>query len=281
MIRIEKGKKRVIALYFVLRILVISILVLNLFEHNYNNVFMCILTLILFLIPAIIDRRFNIKLPSVLECIILLFIFAAQILGEIQGFYLHIPIWDTILHTLNGFIMAAIGFAMIDILNRSPKIHFNMSPVFVAFVSFCFSMTIGVLWEFFEYFMDVYTATDMQKDTLISMISSVGLNNEKVNTAVVVKDIAKTVVEGSINGVRTEVVIDGGFLDIGLIDTMHDLIVNCIGAISFSVIGIFYIMGRVHFAKNFIPVMKTEEEIELEKQQEKEIKKRFFKRKAK
>ena len=262
MAEITKNKKRVIALYFILRFFVISLMVLNIFEKNYNNVFVCVLTLFLFLIPAIIDRRFNIKLPTVLEGTIILFIFAAQILGEIQGFYLRFEHWDTILHTLNGFIMSAIGFAMIDILNQNPRLHFNVAPVFVAFVSFCFSMTIGVLWEFFEYFADVYAITDMQKDTLIPMLSSVALNADNVNTAVIIENISKTVLDGTINGVNTSVTINGGYLDIGLIDTMHDLIVNCIGAVCFSVIGFLYIKGRSRLATNFIPTMKTKEEIE-------------------
>jgi len=279
---IKKGKKRTIALYVVLRFLVVAVMVFSLFKQDYNSVFVCALTLVMFTIPVIIDHRFNIKLPSVLEGIILLFIFAAQILGEIQGFYLQFEYWDTMLHTLNGFIMAAIGFAMIDILNQSPKLHFNMSPIFVAFVSFCFSMTIGVLWEFFEYFMDTYAIYDMQKDAIVSMISSVDLNPDKINTPIVIKDITSTVIEGSINGVRTSTIIKGGYLDIGLVDTMHDLVVNCIGALAFSVIGVLYIKGRGHFAKNFIPVMKTEEEIELTRQLENEIKEKYInKRKRK
>lgn len=248
-------------LYFIMRLLVIAVMIVSIFQKNYDNVFMCVLTLILFMIPTIIDRRMNIKLPTVLECIIILFIFAAEILGEIQGFYLRFKHWDTMLHTLNGFMMAAIGFAMIDILNQSPKLHFNMSPIFVAIVAFCFSMTIGVLWEFFEYGMDVYTHTDMQKDTILPIISSVTITGDTSNTATVIKDISRTVIDGTVNGVRTQVTIDGGYLDIGLSDTIKDLIVNCIGAVCFSMIGVLYIKGRSHFAKSFIPEMKTEEEI--------------------
>lgn len=254
-------KKRVIALYIILRAFVITILILSFAQKNYNNVFMCVLTLLLFTIPTIIDRKLNIKLPSVLEGIILLFIFAAEILGEIHGFYLKIPYWDTLLHTMNGFMMAAIGFAMIDILNQSPRLHFNMSPIFVAFVSFCFSMTIGVLWEFFEYGMDLYTMSDMQKDAVVEVLSSIDLNSHIVNTPVVVENIQKTTIDGTIDGVATQMVIEGGYLDMGLVDTMADLTVNCIGALCFSVIGILYIKGRSHFAKSFIPQLKTKEEI--------------------
>lgn len=100
--------------------------------------FLGILTLILFTIPSIIDRKLNIKLPNALETVILLFIFSAEILGEIQNFYGIFKFWDTMLHTINGFLCAAIGFSLIDILNRSPKFHLKMSPIFVALVAFCF-----------------------------------------------------------------------------------------------------------------------------------------------
>lgn len=251
-----RPKKSIIALYIILRAMVITILIINIRHRNYNNIFLCVLTLLLFTIPAIIDKNLNIKLPSVLESLIITFIFAAEILGEIHGFYLKFPYWDTMLHAFNGFIMAAIGFAMIDILNQSPRLHFNMSPVFVCFVAFCFSMTIGVLWEFFEYFMDLYTTYDMQKDTIISEISSVRLNFDTVNTPIVIKNIEKTTIDGVVDGVNTKIIVDGGFLDIGLSDTINDLIVNCIGALAFSVVGFLYIKGRNHFAKSFIPELK-------------------------
>lgn len=252
-------QKRKIILYITLLIYVIVIMGVSFVNKNYNNVFMCVLTLLLFLIPSIIEKRLNVELPTVLECVIILFIFSAEILGEVSGYYIKIPFWDSLLHTFNGFIMAAIGFSMIDILNNSPKLHFNMSPIFVAFVSFCFSMTIGVLWEFFEYGMDFFTLSDMQKDLIVTGVSSVTLNPQLVNDSVIISNVSKTVVEGSVNGVATQTVIEGGYLDIGLYDTMNDLIVNCIGALSFSFAGILYIKGRGRLAKNFIPQLKTNE----------------------
>ena len=142
----EKGKTKYyeLSVYLVLRFLVIAIMIRQLFKGNFENVFVCILTLILFIIPILIDRKLNIKLPSTLEKIIYFFIFAAWILGEIQNFYGKFAYWDTLLHTINGFICAAVGFAMIDILNDSQRFFTNMAPVFVAIVSIGFSMTVGV-----------------------------------------------------------------------------------------------------------------------------------------
>ena len=136
--------------YFTLRALVIIMLVLQLLNRNYENVFLCILTLLLLVIPSLAQITFKVELPTALEIIILVFIFSAEILGEISEFYLVFPFWDTVLHTLNGFLAAAIGFSLVDLLNRSDRTVFSLSPLFTAIVAFCFSMTIGVVWEFFE-----------------------------------------------------------------------------------------------------------------------------------
>lgn len=223
--------------YFVLRLLVIVMMVLQLLNRNYENMFLCALTLLLLVIPSFVQVTFKVELPTTLEIIILLFIFAAEILGEISEFYLMFPFWDTVLHTMNGFLAAAIGFSLVDLLNRSERTVFNLSPLFTAIVAFCFSMTIGVLWEFFEFGMDLIGGYDMQKDTVIHMIRSVTLDPAGRNVPYVLDGITETAVNGKELGL-------GGYLDIGLIDTMEDLIVNFIGAFLFSVIGFFYVKNR-------------------------------------
>ena len=113
--------------YVVLRALVIAVAVVSFLGGNYQNVFLCILSLVLFLLPAFVTKNFGIKFPETLEIIVLLFIFAAEILGEISGFYVKIPIWDTMLHTTTGFLAAAIGFALVDIFNRNEHFKFSIS----------------------------------------------------------------------------------------------------------------------------------------------------------
>ena len=251
----KENKKSSIIWYLVLRTFVIITMILSFIRGEYSNVCLCLLTLILFLIPYWINNKLNIDIPNVLEIIIFLFIFSAEILGEINNFYAHIPNWDTILHTLNGFLCAAIGFSLIDILNNSDKFHIQLSPIFVALVAFCFSMTIGVLWEFFEFGADQILKTDMQKDRIVQTISSVSLNPEGENKPVIINDIDKTIINSQKDG---ETIIEGGYLDIGIIDTMKDLIVNFIGAVTFSILGYFYIHNRdkYKFTENFIPRKK-------------------------
>ncbi|MBQ7891136.1 MAG: hypothetical protein IJ359_03175 [Erysipelotrichaceae bacterium] len=164
-----------------------------------------------------------------------------------------IPHWDTILHTLNGFLAAGVGFSLVDILNRNRIV--NLSPLFVAIVGFCFSMTIGVLWEFSEYTLDIFIRTDAQKDVLVENISTVYLDPLQENNPVYINDITGV----TIHTLHGDVVVDGGYLDIGLHDTMKDMLVNLIGASCFSLFGYFYILDRdrYHFVKNFIPRIKV------------------------
>ena len=248
-----RRKRAVAAVYVLLRFLVILTMVAQFFNGNYESVFLCLLTLVLFLLPTILERALMVDLPNTLEVIILLFIFSAEILGEISAFYTTFQGWDTILHTLNGFLCAAIGFALVDLCNRHERVSLSLSPVYMAIVAFCFSMTIGVLWEFFECAMDQLFLLDMQKDAVVRNISSVMLDPTGGNNPVVIRDIADVIV---VTGAGEEIALGlGGYLDIGILDTMKDLAVNFVGAVVFSVIGYFYVKnrGKGGFASRFIP----------------------------
>lgn len=248
--------KIVFAVYVILRIIVIASLVLALVRGEYESAFICVLALILFLLPHVIERTFRIDIPNTLEIIILLFIFAAEILGELQNYYHQFPHWDVMLHTVNGFLCAAVGFSLVDILCRNKQDKFRLSPLYMAIVAFCFSMTVGVMWEFFEYGMDCIFHTDMQKDTVIHALHSVALDPTATNTVVTLDGVQSVMVNGVDLG-------HDGYIDIGLIDTMNDLLVNFVGAVVFSVIGFFYIKSRGRgkagrFASHFIPTIAEE-----------------------
>lgn len=241
--------------YTILRLLVIGVMILQFINGNYENVFLCALTLLLMILPSVAQATFKVELPSLLETIILVFIFSAEILGEISAFYIKFPYWDTILHTLNGFLCAAIGFSLVDIMNRDSRMKFNLSPLFTAITAFCFSMTIGVLWEFFEFFMDAFLHTDMQKDTVITSIYSTFLDPTKQNNVLSVENISSVLINNKPLGVN-------GYLDIGLIDTMYDMFVNFVGAVIFSVMGFFYIKYRdkkLSLVKNLVPTVRSKD----------------------
>lgn len=252
-----RTKRSVTLVYILLRASVILVMLAQIFNRNFENVFLCVLTLFLFMVPSMLEQKLDIALPNTLEIIILLFIYAAEIMGEIGAYYVTFPYWDTVLHTLNGFLCAAIGFSLLDILNRHNSTRFHLSPLYLAIVAFCFSMTVGVIWEFFECTMDQLFFLDMQKDTVVQSIGSIMLDPTGGNHPVVLHNITDVIVVQA-DGTQTALGL-GGYLDIGLLDTMEDLFVNFIGALTFSIIGYFYVRsrGKGKFAKRFIPVAKN------------------------
>lgn len=250
----KESDKKSFAVYAVLRFLVLFTFVRQLMLQEWGNAFLCLFSLVLLLIPFFIETKFKITIPSTLEIIVLCFIFSAEILGEINNFYVRVPHFDTILHTINGFLCAGIGFSLIDLLNeKSAKV--TLSPLFVSIVAFCFSMTVGIIWEFFEFGCDIILETDMQKDRIINKISTVELDVTKNNKTIVIDNIDKSILLDKDNN---ELAVFNGYLDIGLIDTMKDLLVNFIGALCFSIFGYLYILNRekYKFVDNFIPTKK-------------------------
>ena len=250
--RIEQREhKSSFIVFTILRLSVILVMVRQLFNGNYESVFLCLLTLLLLIGPSIAQITLRVELPTTLEIIIFLFVYAAEILGEIHQFYTAIPYWDTILHTLNGFLAAAIGFSLVELLNRNQKLVFQLSPFFTVLVALCFSMNVGVLWEFFEFTMDMVFGLDMQKDTVIHSISSVLLETGGSGIPYKINGIFEVYINGEPLGV-------GGYLDIGLIDTMADLFVNFVGAVVFAVFGYRYAKHRdkADPIQRFIPIQK-------------------------
>ena len=249
----------------ILRCLVIVSLVRQLFTGSYESAFFCALALGLLYVPSWIQVKLRIELPAPLEIAVLCFIFAAEILGEVNAFYIVIPYWDTMLHTINGFLAAAVGFSMVVLLNDDKRLTFDLSPAFMALVAFSFSMTIGVLWEFFEFGCDYFLGTDMQKDTVVNVIHTVALDLSRSNKVVTIPNITDVSVNGQSLGL-------GGYLDIGIIDTMKDLFVNFIGAVVFSVTGFFYAKSkgkRNSAAQGFVPSRKTAQQDYLRQAREK------------
>ncbi len=254
----KRKNRATLIVWMVLRILVIGIAVRSVFARQWESLFTCLLTLVLFMAPSFVERKLHIKLPTMLEITVLIFIFCAEVLGEIACFYIKYPLWDTMLHTVNGFLFAAFGFCLVDLLNENSNVKLRLSPNFLTLVAFCFSMTIGIFWEFFEFSMDHLFALDMQKDTLLTEFQSVVLDDTKQNIPIVVQNITRTIIETADGN---QIVLNG-YLDIGLTDTLKDLFVNFIGAAVFSALGRIYVQqrGKHSIAAAFIPVVAEKSE---------------------
>ncbi len=232
-----KEQRGVFILFTLLRLMVIAALIRSLMLHHYEGAATCILVLVLFFLPSFLEDKLKLRIPALFEGIIYCFIFAAEILGELDHFYTQIPIWDTMLHTLNGFLFAAVGFSTVDLLNRTNK-NFSLTPLYLTMVAFCFSMTIGVLWEFFECGADLFLGQDMQKDFIIGNFQSVTLDPTHSQQVIAVEDVTSTLIQ---TGSGDSFLVEGGYLDIGILDTMKDLFVNFIGALVFCSFGFAYL----------------------------------------
>ncbi len=236
LLRKKKEEPAAFWTYVVLRFIVILILIRCILRGDIESAFVCVLVLVIYLLPQFVENRLNIDIPTTLEVAIFVFVFAAEILGELQSYFIKYSNWDTILHTSSGFLCAAVGFSLVDLLNRSDNVKVQLSPGYLAIAAFCFSMTIGILWEFIEFSADRLFLLDMQKDTIVNQISSVSLDPTNSNISITVKGIKDVIL---VTDSGEQALGLGGFLDIGLYDTMEDLFVNFVGAVVFSVVAFF------------------------------------------
>ena len=242
-------------IYMILRLIVIAIIIISILNKHYEYLAQAFLALVFFCLPPFFERAFKADLPTIFEIIVLFFIFSANILGEIFSFYVKFPGWDTMLHTIYGFMCAALGFSLFDLLNKDldSNAKFSMSRNFLCTFSVGFTMLVAVLWEFVEFGMDNLFGKDMQKDTIIKGFQTVMLDDTNSNIAIPVHDI-------------TSVTVDpygtfpfNGYLDIGLYDTMKDMGVALLGAVIFCFFLNAYLKsnGQNKVAATLIPTRRN------------------------
>lgn len=159
----EKTKKLNMIITNLIRVLLITIIIEQILTQNYSQIFLAVLTLALTYYPSLLEKRFKVYLPSTMQIIITLFIFGAQYLGEMKDFYRIFSWWDILLHTISGIIIGIIGFMFVYLLNEKHDKRVKLSPFFVAMFAFCFAVTVGVFWEFFEFGVDRIFELNMQK----------------------------------------------------------------------------------------------------------------------
>ena len=159
----------------------------------------CVLGAAAMLFPAYLSRKADLDIPTGMMIVYAVFLYCAIYLGEVRNFYYRIPYWDTILHTFSGAAIGALGFSIVSLLNQSDNLTFSLSPIFVSLFAFCFALSLGMVWEIYEYSIDYFLRTNMQRYALESGELLMG--------------------------------------QAALMDTMKDLMVDAIGAFAMSVVG--------------------------------------------
>lgn len=124
----------------------------------------CVLGVFACFIPTIVKKRLKLEIPSFMTVVYLLFLYCAIFLGEVRFFYINVKNWDTLLHTFSGVMIGTLGFSFVNILNdNKDDTHLKLSPFFVAFFAFCFSVMLGTIWEVYEFSADHLLGFNMQK----------------------------------------------------------------------------------------------------------------------
>jgi len=162
-----KNKNITYWIFVGVRVFSTVLMAVTLYTGHWLGLFNASLTLFVTFLPNILKKQWNITYPGEIWIVTLLFVMAALIFGEIFDFYYKFAAWDTILHTLSGFVIAMVAFIIVKQLNEDMDIRVTLSPFFTALFAVCFSMAIAVVWEIFEYVMDMSFGTNMQKSGLV------------------------------------------------------------------------------------------------------------------
>jgi len=173
----------------------------------------CILGMVIMFLPSMLERRWRIDIPGFMHIVFVVFLYAAIYLGEVRSFYYKVPHWDTVLHAFSSSMIGALGFSVVKLLNDSEKVNINLSPVFVAVFAFSFALSIGALWEIYEFSFDKLLGLNMQKFAFEDGTPMVGR--------------------------------------LALSDTMKDLIVDALGALATSIMGFISLKYKKGWLENF------------------------------
>ncbi|MHB0958670.1 MAG: hypothetical protein ACYC0X_16020 [Pirellulaceae bacterium] len=135
----------------------------SVYEQQWLNTVVIAGIFFLTIVPTLLSRRWDIFIPPEFELLTIAFIFAALFLGETRDYYSRYWWWDIALHTTSGGLLGILGLLLVYVLNETPRLDLHMRPGFIAFFAFCFAVTVGALWEIFEFAMDSFFGMNMQK----------------------------------------------------------------------------------------------------------------------
>ncbi len=167
----------------------------------------CCLGLVVIFLPSFLEKKLSFEIPNYMSIMYFIFLYCAIYLGEVRNFYYIIPHWDTILHAFSGAMLGALGFTLVTILNDAERISVVLSPFFIALFAFCFALAAGAVWEIYEFSGDGLFGLNMQKYRLEDGTQLIG--------------------------------------HAALIDTMKDIIIDALGALSVTLIGYLSLIGKI------------------------------------
>lgn len=199
----------------------VSLIYVALTSNELFSYFYCLATVGFVLLPLALCVVFKWKMNTLFYVFFSLYAMG-PLLGAVYNFYYFTSWWDILLHFMAGTVFAAVGAQIAYVLNKRNKTAYMLAAVFGVLLS----IGIAVVWEFFEYASDTFLHSDMQADTIIYELYT------KINRTDGLTDIYTNITDTMVNGQSLGIV---GYLDIGLIDTMNDMIIETLGALLFFI----------------------------------------------
>ncbi len=195
-----------IIVYWAFRLLLVGAIITSIYTKEVTNLILAIITLLITYLPSLIEKKFDFDFPNEFEIIIIVFIYLSNYLGEIHLFYERFPFWDIFLHFISGILLGLVGIAFVYVLNREKNVSLKLSAEFIVLFAFMFAISLGAVWEIFEFTVDYHLDYNMQRYR------------------------------------SNEVYPFGPYVQsIGLVDTMWDLILDVLGAGVVSIIAYHYL----------------------------------------
>lgn len=148
----------------VLQVAIVAVLSAAIVQARWLVVFTASIVLLLTFVPAVLERRLRLYLPVELTFANCVFLYAAFVLGELRDFYEIYWWWDLMLHGFSALSLGIIGFLLVYVFHMTQRVE--IGPFFLAMFTLGFTVTLGALWEIFEYLMDIGFHLNMQKSGL-------------------------------------------------------------------------------------------------------------------
>ena len=140
-----------------------------LIQREWSLAFIALATLMLSFAPILVARWAEIDVPPSFLTAIVIFVGATLFMGEVLDFYNRFWWWDIAMHGGSAIGFGLIGFVAVFIMFQGDR--YAAPHWAIAFFAFAFALSIGTLWEIFEFAMDQTFGTNMQKSGLMDTMT--------------------------------------------------------------------------------------------------------------
>ena len=135
-----------------MKLLMVLLLPVELYKGDYLFSILLVFSVILSLIPSLVERSYRVTLPFELDLLITLSIFLNTFMGEGMNFYQKVRLYDKALHIYGSAVVGLLAFVVVYTLNYTRKVRLSLP--FIGFFTITFAIAMGAVWEIMEFAVD-------------------------------------------------------------------------------------------------------------------------------